>query len=95
MWLEQDRFIIHLDLGIDRTGNKRYITKPNLRDLLIGLNEPNHEVSIPYVTIKKEWETIDEVPEETAFEGVGVLSKDGFKGFIKDSTANCVGSISL
>ncbi|MFY0518484.1 Ger(x)C family spore germination C-terminal domain-containing protein [Lysinibacillus sp. UGB7] len=54
--------------------------------MLIGLNEPNHEVSIPYVTIKKEWETIDEVPEETAFEGVGVLSKDGFKGFIKDST---------
>ncbi len=56
----------------------------NLRKLIIGLNEPSHEVSLPLVTINKNWQTTNQSSEETALTGVGVLSKDGFKGFIKD-----------
>jgi len=59
----------------------------NLRELIIGLNEPSHEVSIPYVKIMKNWENDKGQTEETTFSGIGILSKDGVKGFITDSSA--------
>ncbi|MGE7114972.1 Ger(x)C family spore germination protein [Lysinibacillus sp. NPDC047702] len=72
---------------INTTEQESFILPQNLREIMIGLNEPNHEVSIPYVTIKKDWETSIKSEQETTFSGVGVLSKDGLKGFIKDSAA--------
>lgn len=60
-----------------------FVDPINLRQLVIGLNEPSYEISIPYVTINKNWETEQEDTTETSFSGVGVLSKDSFKGFIK------------
>ncbi|MEE3806363.1 Ger(x)C family spore germination protein [Lysinibacillus fusiformis] len=72
---------------INTTQQESFIEPQNLRNLIIGLNEPSHEVSIPYVSIMKDWETMDEEVEETTFSGVGILSKDGFKGFIKNSAA--------
>lgn len=72
---------------INTTEQESFIDPVNLRDLMIGLNEPNHEVSIPYVSIMKNWEDIEGKAEETSFSGVGILSKDGFKGFIKDTLA--------
>ena len=59
-------------------------TEPvNLRNLVIGLNEPSHEVSLPLVSIVKNWVTIKEHPsKETTIKGIGILSKDGFKGAI-------------
>ncbi len=62
-----------------------FIDPKNLRELVIGLNEPSHEVTIPFVTIMKNWETEAGETEETSFAGIGILSKDEFKGFIKDS----------
>lgn len=59
----------------------------NLRQVMIALDEPNHEVSIPYVTVKKDWETSIEPEKETIFSGIAVLSKDGLKGFIKEAAA--------
>ena len=72
---------------INTTEQESFIDPVNLRDLMIGLNEPNHEVSIPYVSIMKNWEDIDGKAEETTFSGIGILSKDGIKGFIKDKLA--------
>ncbi|MFM9533689.1 Ger(x)C family spore germination protein [Lysinibacillus sp. IITD104] len=63
-----------------------FVQPINLRELIIGLNEPSHEVSIPYVKIMKNWENDKEQTEETSFSGIGILSKDGVKGFITDSS---------
>lgn len=59
-------------------------TEPvNLRNLVIGLNEPSHEVSLPLVSIVKNWDTTKEHPsKETTIKGIGILSKDGLKGVI-------------
>ncbi|KOS60340.1 Ger(x)C family spore germination protein [Lysinibacillus agricola] len=64
-----------------------YVEPVDLRKLVIDLNEPSHEVNIPFVTINKNWETTNEPTVETALTGVGVLSKDGFKGFINNEAA--------
>ncbi|UZM97258.1 hypothetical protein OL548_18780 [Lysinibacillus sp. MHQ-1] len=58
-----------------------------MRQLVIGLNEPNHEMKVPFISINQNWETEKESQTETAFAGVGILSKNGFKGFIKGNTA--------
>lgn len=59
----------------------------DLRTLVINLNEPSHEISIPFVSINRNWSTTDGPSMETAFTGVGVLSKDGFKGFLNGNAA--------
>ncbi|MEY9972122.1 spore germination protein KC [Lysinibacillus sp. RC46] len=64
-----------------------YVEPVDLRKLLINLNEPSHEVNIPLVSINKNWETTDKPTEETALSGFGVVSKDGFKGYINDGEA--------
>jgi spore germination protein KC len=72
---------------INPTEQETFIEPKDLRDVVIGLNEPSYEVTIPYVSIKDDWETDEEQVEETYFSGVGVLSKDGFKGFVQDTAA--------
>lgn len=72
---------------INTTEQESFINPVNLRDLMIGLNEPSHEISIPYVSVMNNWEDTDGPTEETTFAGIGILSKDGIKGFIKDSNA--------
>lgn len=68
--------------------DKETFVKPvDFRNLVIGLNEPSYEIGIPYVTISKNWGTKDRQEQETAFIGIGVLSKNGFKGFIKNDDA--------
>lgn len=64
-----------------------YVEPVDLRKLIISLNEPSHEVNVPLVTINKNWETTDKPTEETALSGFGVVSKDGFKGYINDGDA--------
>lgn len=72
---------------ISTTKQLSFVQPINLRELIIGLNEPNHEIGIPYVTINKNWENDEEQTEETTFSGIGILTKDGVKGFITDSLA--------
>ncbi|MEB2281116.1 Ger(x)C family spore germination protein [Lysinibacillus xylanilyticus] len=64
-----------------------YVEPVDLRKLIISLNEPSHEVNLPLVTINKNWETTNKPTEETALSGFGVVSKDGFKGYINDGDA--------
>ncbi|HBT73975.1 MAG TPA: Ger(x)C family spore germination protein, partial [Lysinibacillus sp.] len=72
---------------INPTEQETFVEPKNIRDIVIGLNEPSHEVTIPYVSIKEDWQTDEDRTEETYFSGVGVLSKDGFKGFLQDNAA--------
>ena len=72
---------------INPTKQESFIEPINLRDIAIGLNEPSHEISIPFVDFNKEWETAEGQTEATSFAGVSILSKDGFKGIIKGSAA--------
>ncbi len=72
---------------ISTTKQLSFVQPINLRELIIGLNEPNHEIAIPYVTMKKNWENDEELMEETTFSGIGILTKNGVKGFITDSLA--------
>lgn len=72
---------------IGTTEQESFIEPKSLRNLVIGLNEPSHEVSIPYVSLTSSWENVDEPVQETTFAGVGILSKDGFKGFIQNTAA--------
>jgi len=64
-----------------------FVEPVNLRQLVIGLNEPNHEMKVPSISINQDWETAKESRTETVFAGVGILSKNTFKGFIKGNTA--------
>lgn len=64
-----------------------FVEPVNLRQLVIGLNEPNHEMKVPFISINQDWETAKESRTETVFAGVGILSKNTFKGFIKGNTA--------
>jgi len=65
-----------------------YIEPVTFRNLTIGLNEPSHEVPLPLISINKEWkDSENESSKETHLQGVGILSKDGFKGMIKGDKA--------
>ncbi|MFJ6266036.1 Ger(x)C family spore germination protein [Lysinibacillus xylanilyticus] len=72
---------------LDTEDQETFVEPVNFRNLVIGLNEPNHEIGIPYITINKNWETEELQGQDTALTGVGVLSKDGFKDFIKNDDA--------
>ncbi|MGE7693896.1 Ger(x)C family spore germination protein [Lysinibacillus sp. NPDC094177] len=67
-----------------------YVEPVDLRKLLIFLNEPSHEVNIPFIEINKNWETAKEPTTETALTGFGLVSRKGFKGYLKDGAARGV-----
>ncbi len=65
-----------------------FIEPVDLRSLIIGLNEPSHEMSLSLVSITENWESKNEKPsKETSINGLCILSKDGFKGTIKGEAA--------
>ncbi|MFF2176452.1 Ger(x)C family spore germination protein [Lysinibacillus sp. NPDC058147] len=64
-----------------------YVEPVDLRNLLISLDEPSHEVNIPFVSINRNWETTEEPTTETALTGFGVVSRKGFKGYLIDGDA--------
>ncbi len=67
------------------TGSFEASVEPvNFRNLILALNEPSHEVKLPLISINKNWrDSEEESSPETHLEGIGILSKDGFKGIIK------------
>lgn len=85
--LEGSHAVSKLSNPINPTREETFILPRNLRDLVIGLDEPSHEINLPYVTMKKDWATTKEATEETFFSGIGILSKDGFKGSIENVSA--------
>ncbi|WP_301110081.1 Ger(x)C family spore germination protein [Sporosarcina sp.] len=64
-----------------------FISPVNIRELLIGLDEPGHEAAIPLITIKENWSSSKESIKAPELSGVGVLTRGGFKGFISGDEA--------
>lgn len=65
-----------------------YIEPVTFRNLILELNEPSHEAALPLISINKEWKDSEKESEkETHLQGLGILSKDGFKGMIKGDKA--------
>lgn len=56
-----------------------FIEPINLRKMIIRLNEPSHEVNIPLVSIKENWETEKGPDKVAAMTGVSVITPKGFK----------------
>lgn len=59
-----------------------YVGPTDIRSLLIGLDEPSHEITIPYIGVTESWETIDGKSEVISFLGVSVVSPDELKGHL-------------
>ncbi|WP_318616298.1 Ger(x)C family spore germination protein [Sporosarcina sp. YIM B06819] len=55
----------------------------DIRRMIIGLNEPNHEMVIPYFSISENWETVKAKDKIAQLSGVGLITPTAFKGFIK------------
>ena len=64
-----------------------FIRPVNFRELTIDLDEPSHEVAIPYLKIEEKWKTEKGDDQIHSITGVGVLSKDGLKGYLLEDDA--------
>ncbi|MGG0670438.1 Ger(x)C family spore germination protein [Sporosarcina koreensis] len=64
-----------------------FIKPTNIRELLIQVNEPNHEALIPLITIKDNWKSINETIKAPYLAGAGLVTPNGFKGFIEGDKA--------
>jgi len=64
-----------------------FIEPLNFRELIIGLDEPSHEVMIPLITVEENWESMKESIKAPVLSGVGVVTPNGFKGFISGDKA--------
>ena len=65
-----------------------YVEPVDLRMLILGLNEPSHEVAIPLVEVTENWETLEGKDKVVNLAGVGVIAPKEFKGFIVGKQAN-------
>lgn len=65
-----------------------FVEPINLRKLIIQLNEPSHEVAVPLIVLKENWETQQSGKIKiSTLSGVGVISPKEFKGFIRGDKA--------
>lgn len=60
----------------------------DIRRMIIGLNEPGHEMVIPYFSITENWETATGKDKIAQLSGVGLITPKAFKGFIKGENIN-------
>ncbi|MBD7984998.1 Ger(x)C family spore germination protein [Sporosarcina sp. Sa2YVA2] len=61
-----------------------FIEPVNIRKLIINMNEPSHEAFIPLIRVEENWKSIKESIKAPIISGVGVVTPDGFKGFIEE-----------
>lgn len=86
--------IINTAITLSKLGDPRssfvqnsFIHPTTMRTLIIGLDEPGHDMTIPYVTIKENWESVDQKSQVTDLAGFGILTPKEFKGFITHDKA--------
>lgn len=72
--------ISKLDDPLNSYSQYSFIHPVNIRELIIGFNEPNHEVVIPFVTVTDKWENISEETPKPAIIGGSLLSSTAYKG---------------
>lgn len=64
-----------------------FVEPVNMRQMIIGLDEPSHEAIIPYITVVNNWETVEGKDPIAKLTGFGVLTPKEFKGFIVEDKA--------
>lgn len=64
-----------------------FIEPIDFRNLIISLDEPGHEAMIPYITLGENWQSMNESIKAPILTGVGVVTPNGFKGFISGDKA--------
>ena len=81
--------IIHTSPLLSRMGDpmnsfkqESFVEPINMRETIIGLNEPSHEVLLPTISIAQNWETAKGKSAVAKLAGFAVVSRDSFKGFI-------------
>ena len=81
--------IIHTSTLLSKMGDpmnsfkQESLVEPiTMRETIIGLNEPSHEVLFPTVSIAQNWETEKGKSDVVKLVGFAVVSRDSFKGFI-------------
>lgn len=61
-----------------------FIPPVNIRKLIINMNEPGYEAMIPLISVKENWQSMKETIKAPVLTGVGVVTPQGFKGFIEE-----------
>jgi len=64
-----------------------FVEPVDIRNLIIGLDEPSHEAMIPLISIEENWQSEKEPIKAPILSGVGVVTPDNFKGFITGDKA--------
>lgn len=64
-----------------------FIPPVNIRKLIINMNEPGYEAMIPLISVKENWQSMKETIKAPVLTGVGVVTPQGFKGFIEEDKA--------
>ncbi|MBY0223842.1 Ger(x)C family spore germination protein [Mammaliicoccus sciuri] len=54
----------------------------DIRRMVIGLNEPGHEMVIPYMEVSENWETVTGKDKIAQLAGGGLITPKEFKGFL-------------
>lgn len=65
-----------------------FIQPVDIRRLIIGLNEPGYETTIPYVSVIKNAENVESEDTSIMLKGIGIVSPKKFKGFLTEEEAN-------
>ncbi|MBD7943658.1 Ger(x)C family spore germination protein [Psychrobacillus sp. FSL K6-2684] len=65
-----------------------FIEPIDFRKLVIRLNEPSHEVNIPYIKIDDKWNSNKEKDKLPKFDGIGILTPKDLKGFVTGDKIN-------
>lgn len=66
----------------DNYNQSSFIQPLNLRELIIKLDEPAHQVFIPIIKITNQWKTQKEQKKDLLIEEVAVLTKDELQGIL-------------
>ncbi|BDH61566.1 hypothetical protein MTP04_16960 [Lysinibacillus sp. PLM2] len=64
-----------------------FIEPIDVRKLIIKMNEPSYEANIPFIKLKKDWQTQNEPLSTAEIRGVGVVTPKEFKGIIEGDDA--------
>ncbi|WP_262174096.1 Ger(x)C family spore germination protein [Saccharococcus sp. Marseille-Q5394] len=84
-----NKAIILSKLGDPRNSYEQesFIKPASIREVVINMNEPNHETLIPFITIAENWKSIKETIKAPVISGAAIVSPDDFKGFITGEKA--------
>ncbi|WP_339254444.1 Ger(x)C family spore germination protein [Sporosarcina sp. FSL W8-0480] len=67
-----------------------FIPPMDIRKLIIQMNEPSHEAKIPLISVIENWQSMQESIKVPFLAGVGVVTPNGFKGFLEGKSAHGV-----